>query len=105
MMTENSNPLMNGLRAIRSAVDATMPGLKNFGQDIASELQNQLGHGAHEIGAALFNGNAFVMYGHGSSKDQEISPMQSILNPPAPEVSNEPAQEQSLEQNRGGIER
>lgn len=42
----------------------TPPGLKNgkFFSDIGKELKQQVEHGAHELAAALFHGNAFVMY-------------------------------------------
>ncbi len=46
------------------AVEAFAPGLtlsKILG-DIGKELKEQLAHGSHEMAAALFRGDAFVMY-------------------------------------------
>ncbi len=55
---------IGALEAIREGVQAVAPGLslsKILG-DIGAELKQQAAHGAHELTAALFRGDAFVMY-------------------------------------------
>jgi hypothetical protein len=62
--------------AIKDALLTVAPGLANLGRDIKAELAHQVGAGAHELAAALFNGNAFVMYqrrGHDDRPSQEQS--------------------------------
>jgi hypothetical protein len=39
--------------------------------DVGSELSHQVEAGAHELAAALFNGNAFVMYGRADHGDEQ----------------------------------
>jgi hypothetical protein len=54
----------NLLESIKEGVQAAAPGLslsKILG-DIGAELKNQAAHGSHEMAAALFRGDAFVMY-------------------------------------------
>ncbi len=49
---------------VKEGVKAFAPGLtlsKILG-DIGTELKEQAAHGAHEMAAALFRGDAFVMY-------------------------------------------
>jgi len=40
-----------------------------IGGEIWAELKQQAAHGAHELSAAMFNGNAFVMYPRQSERD------------------------------------
>ena len=40
--------------------------------EIGGEIRQMVAHGAHELGAAIFNGNAFVMYPRGSKDDPQI---------------------------------
>ena len=49
----------------RSGGEVMPPGLLNskFFTDIGKELKHQLSAGSHEMAAALFRGDAFVMYG------------------------------------------
>lgn len=54
----------NLLESIKEGVQTAAPGLsmsKILG-DIGAELKNQAAHGSHEMAAALFRGDAFVMY-------------------------------------------
>jgi hypothetical protein len=37
-------------------------GFARFFDEVGAELKQQAAHGAHELAAALFAGNAFVMY-------------------------------------------
>src|SRR5271165_1648623 len=55
---------MGPIEAMKERVQAIAPGLslsKILG-DIGAELKDQAAHGAHELAAALFRGDAFVMY-------------------------------------------
>jgi hypothetical protein len=80
---------MGAMEAIKEAFkevrDVIAPGLtwdKIIG-DLGNEFKQQGAHGAHEVAAALFNGNAFVMYPRNSGKDDhgvhgpEQSPQQA----------------------------
>ncbi|SRR5579885_1438113 len=60
--------ISEGLKAFR---DAMAPGLSldKISSDLGKELTHQVGAGAHELAAALFNGNAFVLYQR-EGKDQ-----------------------------------
>ncbi|MBV9121928.1 MAG: hypothetical protein JO112_01050 [Planctomycetes bacterium] len=57
------------LSAVKEAVLAVAPGLKDFVPEVKAELTQQFAHGAHELAAALFSGSGFVMYPRGSGKD------------------------------------
>src|SRR4051812_34875087 len=69
---------MGALEALKQAVQAIAPGLdlQKMGQEIGGELKQMGTHGAHELAAALFNGNqggsAFVMYPRGTHDDHGI---------------------------------
>ncbi|MDY3551479.1 hypothetical protein R5W24_000555 [Gemmata sp. JC717] len=67
--------------------------LGNVMSDIAHEMTEQVKHGSHELSAALFNGNAFVMYPHTDKPPEHGLP---------PEANKE--QEQQKEMERGGME-
>lgn len=82
---------MGPIEAMREGIQAIAPGLslsKILG-DIGSELKQQAAHGAHEMAAALFNGNPFVMYPRQQGRDD------------APNHAQPEAQQ---EQSRGGME-
>ncbi len=65
---------MGAMGEIKEALLAVAPGLKDFGPEVTAELKQMGAHGAHELAAALFNGNqggsAFVMYPRGTRDDQ-----------------------------------
>jgi hypothetical protein len=63
--------------------------LSTIGGELWKELKQQAAHGAHEMAAALFNGNSFVMYPRQSSHDDQ----QAVHG-----------QERQEEQHRGGRE-
>ena len=75
---------MGAMGAVKEAFLAIAPGLKDFGADVKAELAYQVGAGAHELAAALFNGNAFVMYPRGGKEDHGNQ---------GPEPANEQAQD------------
>jgi hypothetical protein len=54
---------------IKEFVANMYPGLKDAPKEIWAEAKHQLAQGAHELAAALFNGNAFVMYPRGGKDD------------------------------------
>jgi len=59
------------LGAIKDAIQSIMPGLsmEKIASDLGKEVTHQVGMGAHEISAAIFNNSAFVMYPRGSKDD------------------------------------
>jgi hypothetical protein len=72
----------NGQQQTIGAMEAAKEGLKEFRdhmmpgltwdkiiKDIGHEIVQQTKQGAHELAAALFNGNAFVMYPRGTRDD------------------------------------
>jgi hypothetical protein len=66
---------------VKEFVGEMFPGLKNAGPQIMTELKHQLGQGAHELAAALFNGSAFVMYPRGAGKDDPAKDGPGIHGP------------------------
>ncbi len=74
---------MGALDAVKEAVLAVAPGLRDAGQEIKEELTHKAAQGAHELAAALFSGNAFVMYPRGGKDDHGIhGPEQSQNHAP-----------------------
>lgn len=63
-------------------------GLKRFVSEVESEVKHQVEHGASEGAAALFNGNAFVLYGHNQ-------------HPPTPEQQHDSQGQEAAELQRG----
>ncbi len=62
---------IGAMEAVKEGIQAVAPGLslgKILG-DIGAELKQQAAHGSHELAAALFNGNPFVMYPRQSGHD------------------------------------
>lgn len=57
-------PPMGAIEAAKEGIQAVAPGLSlsQILGDIGQELKEQLAHGSHEMAAALFRGDAFVMY-------------------------------------------
>ena len=82
------------LRDDSSGGEKSPPGMSwdKFFSDVGSEMKHLGSQGSHEIAAALFHGNAFVMYPRAGQEDQEQSQVQAI----------EPMHQQ--EQDRGGME-
>ncbi len=59
-----SGEQIGALEAAKEGIQAVAPGLslsKILG-DIGNEVSQQISHGSHEMAAALFRGDAFVMY-------------------------------------------
>jgi hypothetical protein len=56
----------------RELFDSIRESLSNAPAQIGAELQHQAGQGAHELAAALFNQNAFVMYPRGGHDDHGL---------------------------------
>jgi hypothetical protein len=80
------------LESIKEGVQAIAPGLslsKILG-DVGAEMKEQAAHGAHEMAAALFRGDAFVMY---PRTNQAEGPDHGL-----------PQEMQQQEQSRGGRE-
>ena len=66
-----ADSLFGGVQAIKETIQAIAPGLDGgkMKGEIGGELQQMGAHGAHELAAALFNGNSFVMYPRGVKED------------------------------------
>lgn len=58
--------------AFKEFRDAMYPGLTfdKISSDLGQEFSHQVKAGAHELAAALFNGNAFVMYQRDGKEEQ-----------------------------------
>lgn len=50
------------------------PGLSNIGPELGAELSRQVTQGRNELAAALYTGNAFVLYGEGQRTPDVTSP-------------------------------
>ena len=86
-VVKEGEPPMGAIEAMKEGIQAVAPGLslsKILG-DIGQELKEQLAHGSHEMAAALFRGDAFVMYPRTNEGEQPQH------------VSPEAQQEQSVE--------
>ena len=72
MSKDTFSETITPLQAVTEGVQAIAPGLSlsKIFSDVKNELVHQASFGAHETAAALFNGSAFVMYGHGDKEDQ-----------------------------------
>jgi hypothetical protein len=57
--------------------------LSNAPREIGAELKYQVGAGAHELAAALFNGSPFVMYPRGGKDDH------GVHGPETPEMTKD----------------
>jgi len=69
-------------------------GRDNFGPQMKEQLKGMAGHGAHELAAALFNGDGFVMYQRNGSNSVENQAKNAEVEKAEPEK----------EQERGGRE-
>ena len=67
MSKDTFSETITPLQAVTEGIQAIAPGLSlsKIFSDVKNELVHQASFGAHETAAALFNGSAFVMYGHG----------------------------------------
>jgi hypothetical protein len=85
---------------MKAAAKPALPGLdlKAALQSVRSELRQAGTHGAHELAAALFNGNAFVMYPRGGKEDNAASQEKGHGLPQEADKSH-----QRDEQSRGGM--
>lgn len=66
-MSKRAKQLFDGMSAVKDAVHAAVPSLKNAVPDLKSEMTRMATQGAMEIAAVLFGGNGFVQYGPGQS--------------------------------------
>ena len=57
--------------SLKDATTEMLPGLKTLVPEMMTELRQMGAHGAHELAAALFNGQAFVMYPRNGEKRVE----------------------------------
>jgi len=69
--------------------------LANAPAQIGAELEHQVGAGAHELAAALFNGSGFVMYPRGGRDDH--------LQAPEHGLDNKAMEQPNQQQERGGM--
>lgn len=62
------------VQGVREAVQAYAPGLtlSNILQDVGAELKQQMAHGSHEMAAALFRGDAFVLYPREGKESENV---------------------------------
>jgi hypothetical protein len=75
--TEQSMGVIQALKEAAQAIGgAALEGAKTLGKGAWNELDNQIPAGAHELAAALFNGNqggtGFVMYPRGTREDHGV---------------------------------
>ena len=59
---------------LKDAATEMLPGLKNIVPELGAELKQMGAHGAHELAAALFNGQGFVMYPRAGKESVEDKP-------------------------------
>jgi hypothetical protein len=98
-----ASKLFDGLRAAKDTALAVAPGLKDLVPDVKAEMKDQAAHGAHEMAAALFNGNAFVMYPRGG-KDDHGKEGHGVHGPEQPHTQDQGRPQDTPGQNmeRGG---
>jgi hypothetical protein len=70
--------------------------LSNAPAEIGAELKHQVSAGCHELAAALFNGNSFVMYPRGGRDDHAIQGPEHGLD-------NKAMEQPTQQQERGGM--
>ncbi len=71
-MTQREQELSEQLFGDRQ--QSMVPGLSwdKFKNDLANECAHQVAAGAHELAAALFNGNGFVMYQRDGKENEPV---------------------------------
>jgi hypothetical protein len=57
--------------AAKGIGDHLLERIKDAPGEIGQEAMHQVGRGAQELASGLFNGNAFVQYGHRADHDQD----------------------------------
>jgi hypothetical protein len=76
--------------------------IKKVARDIDDQFWNRTGpHGAAELSAGLFNGHAYVMYGHSGRHDDGRKGQEQQQKPD----KAEPEPDQQQERERGGRSR
>lgn len=109
LLGKEQQPAGGVLGAAREAVQELFPGLsaEKFAKDVGHELAQQVAFGAHELAAAIFNGNQvvspFVMY-PGNARDSRED--HGVHGPEQSQGEHSFAEEleQQRQQERGGRE-
>jgi hypothetical protein len=83
---------------VKEFTNGMYPGLKNLIPEAKDQLLHMGAMGAHELAAALFNGNGFVMYPRGTKDDHMQAPGQDQQQPAQQQGVDPPTQQQE----RGG---
>lgn len=96
MKSAEREPAVGTMAAVKEGIQAVAPGLSlsQILNDVGAELKQQLAHGSHEMAAALFRGDAFVMY---PREGKEAGSLHGL-----PEQAQQ--QDMQREQERGGRE-
>jgi hypothetical protein len=87
---------MGALEALKETFQSVLD--SQFVKDVGNEFDHQIGAGAHELAAALFNGSAFVMYPRGTKEDP------GVHGPEAQGQDVQEVQQPPPQIERGGIE-
>jgi hypothetical protein len=91
---------MSAKKLFESLAEA-FPALKDFKSDLVNEGVHQVGAGAHELAAALFNGSGFVMYPRQTGHDDQ----NHGVNGPDVQAPETPQVESGNEMEHGGRSR
>jgi hypothetical protein len=88
--------IFDSLTQAKDIAVAIAPGLRNIGQDIATEAERLFHHGRSEAASALYRGDPFVMYGpYQQHRTANAEQDHSIYGPAMPNHQQEHEQEQS----------
>jgi hypothetical protein len=72
-------------------MDLVKDNAQRIGPEIGAVVEHQIGRGATELANALFNGQGFVLYGHGSSHPANVDQLDKSKEPGSevhqPEIS------------------
>jgi hypothetical protein len=63
----------------------TDKGMSRFISEIGAELKHLGAQGSHEVAAALFRGDSFVMYPHANESVEQENPGHGLHGPAQPE--------------------
>ena len=95
---------MGVMDVLKETANIVAPGLKDLIPEAKAQLTHMAAHGAHELAAALFNGNqggnAFVMYPRSTGKDD---PAREQNQHQGHGVHGPEAQREQPQQERGGL--